>query len=223
MLEAIKKLLECLFAWVSAVRTGGSAKDQPKVAGSPVPASIPSPETANSMDKPQEQPKIDIETEFAKLKIGNKGLELFRNLKLSRNEGFDDFAIITQSWHESGSYFKVIGKYNFWGIKKPNNWTGKVLPVQTHEYLNGTRIAVTDYFIDFETCADAVLWWNSLIGRLYKEAFANRNSPSLFFKELCNPKNKYQYATDINYSFKLLELYQQLKSNKTLNLILKNI
>jgi flagellar protein FlgJ len=139
-------------------------------------------------------------------------------LPASREYGFSDWCVVVHAWHESGGFQKVIGKYNFWGIKKPDRWAGEVLPINTHEFVGGKNVSIVDYFIDFATCEQAMLWYCDLIERLYPEAFFNRALPELFFKGLTN--GKYQYATDPKYSDKLISLYNYLKSE---NDMLKNI
>ena len=166
---------------------------------------------------------FDVAGEYDKLGWGKKGLDLMQCLPISRACGFNDFTIITQSWHESGEYRKVIGSFNYWGIKKPRNWTGKVLSIKTHEYINGTSTPVSASFIDFETCAEAVNWWISLIQRLYPEAYLVRNNPQQFFIELVNLHNRFQYATDNKYAEKLISVSEVLQENQTLKTLLCNL
>jgi len=139
-------------------------------------------------------------------------------LPVSREWGFNDWCIVTHAWHESAGFQKVIGKYNFWGIKKPQKWVGETIPINTHEYIKGKKVAVVDYFIDFATCEQALLWYCGLIDRLYPESFFNRQLPELFFKGLVN--GKYKYATDPKYADKLEKLYIQLKDNIRLKNVL---
>lgn len=144
--------------------------------------------------------------------------EFIACLTVSREYGFNDWGVIVHAWHESGGFKKVIGNFNFWGIKKPQKWNGIIFPVNTHEFIDGKNISVIDYFIDFATCEQAMLWYCGLIDRLYPEAFFNRQTPELYFKGLTN--GKYQYATDPKYSDKLISLYTYLKTE---NDFLKNI
>jgi flagellum-specific peptidoglycan hydrolase FlgJ len=144
--------------------------------------------------------------------------EFLECLLVSKEYGFSDWCVVTHGWHESGGFQRVIGKYNFWGIKKPEKWTGEVLPISTHEYISGEKKSVVDYFIDFATCEQAMLWYCDLIERLYPEAYFNRQVPELYFKGLVS--GKFKYATDPKYSEKLISLFNYLKNE---NEMLKNI
>lgn len=123
--------------------------------------------------------------------------------------GFDLLIPYTHAYHESGAFQKVIGNYNFWGIKKPQKWTGKIIDITTHEYINDKKVKVIDAFIDFNVCSEALLWYENLIRRLYPESYKNRTDYKLYFEWLT--AGKYKYATDKFYSAKLINLYEQLK------------
>jgi len=147
----------------------------------------------------------------SKLMLPDKGKTLLKHLHVTREDGFNDFTILTQAWHESGRFIKVIGEYNYWGIKKPRDWTGKVYKVRTHEYINNKRVNMDCEFIDFSACGMAVAWWIDLVKRLYPDAYKNRNNPVLFFEGLVS--GKYKYATDPFYFNKLNTLYKLISTN----------
>ena len=165
-----------------------------------------------------ESDEIKVNMNFLTMRLGSKALDLFKALAPSRTRGFDDYCIITQSWHESGRYERVIGDWNFWGIKKPRAWVGKMHSIKTHEFVNGARVEVIDDFIDFENCDLAVEWWCGLIERLYPQAYAVRAEPLRFFPSLIS--GRYQYATDPRYADKLTELYCQISQYPALKNIL---
>jgi hypothetical protein len=50
---------------------------------------------------------------------------------------FNPWGPFTHSWDESAGFSRVIGKNNFWGIKKPSKsvWNGIVIEKDTHEYM----------------------------------------------------------------------------------------
>lgn len=163
-----------------------------------------------SVSSVTENTKGDTETSSGPKKPMTKTEEFISCLAISRKYGINDWCIVTHAWHESGAFKKVIGKYNFWGIKKPEKWTGLILPISTHEYIRGKRKSLVDYFIDFDTCEQALSWYCDLIQRLYKNAFDNRNVPEEYFRGLTN--GRFKYATDPKYAEKLISLYRYLKT-----------
>lgn len=122
--------------------------------------------------------------------------------------GFDPMIVYTHAWHESGGFKRIIGNYNFWGIKCPRKWTGKKVLVNTHEYIKGVRTPTTEYFCDWPDLKGAILWYTGLISRLYPEAYNARTDHKIFFPALVN--FKYKYATDPLYPELLIKLYEQL-------------
>lgn len=146
--------------------------------------------------KPKAKPKLSKKDEF------------IQSLAISKSLGFNDWCVLTHAWHESGGFEHIIGEYNFWGIKKPKKWDGKVLSIKTHEYSLGSKIHLTDLFIDFDTINEALNWYCDFIQRLYTNSFYNRQIPELYFRGLVN--GRYKYATDPKYAEKLISLYQTL-------------
>lgn len=130
-------------------------------------------------------------------------------LPVSYVQGFDNLIVLAHAYHESGGFIKIIGNWNVFGIKKPSSWKGKIVDVTTHEYIKGKKVKVIAPFIDFDTVGDLVMWYTSLIKRLYPNAYDNRKNPGAYFKGLIN--GKYQYATDPNYPIKLMSVYNRIK------------
>ena len=126
-------------------------------------------------------------------------------------EKYNLWCVLTQAWHESGGFLRVIGNYNYWGIKKPSAWAGLTVDVKTHEYIDGRRVAVVAKFIDFASAEKAIVWYMSLITRLYPRAHINRDNPANFFLGLT--LGKCRYATDPTYLPKLKNLYEFLRKN----------
>lgn len=154
----------------------------------------------------------DMESEW-RPEVSKEGA--FRQaLVVLTEQGFDPMIVYTHAYHESGGFNKIIGEWNFWGIKKPGNWKGKVHEVNTHEYIKGFKVAVKDVFIDFATVENAMLWYGDLIFRLYKKSWNNRHNYTEYFKGLVS--GKYKYATDPKYSEKLCKLYEQLRKEVSL-------
>lgn len=124
--------------------------------------------------------------------------------------GFDPMIVYTHAYHESGNFERVIGNYNFWGIKKPSTWSGKTTQVVTHEYIKGVYTQTIDWFIDFPDIKGAIIWYANLINRLYPQAYALKDNYKGYFPALIN--YKYQYATDPHYATQLVALYEKLKA-----------
>ena len=152
----------------------------------------------------------------------NQKMRNFINaLHIVAEQGFSKWAVLTHAWHESGAFTKVIGDFNFWGIKKPKNWKGKVHSIKTHEYENNKRIDIVAEFIDFETIFKAINWYCGLIRRLYPDAYENRNNPIEYFRGLVSRNIK--YATDPAYSIKLISLYNVLKDEIGLKFLVEKV
>ena len=128
--------------------------------------------------------------------------------------GYDPLIVYTHAYHESGGFNHVIGNYNFWGIKCPKSWTGIKVPVITHEYVNGQKIQVTANFCDWPDLSNAIRWYDSLIQRLYPQAYQARTDYKIYFPALIN--YKYKYATDPAYVPILIKLYEELSNENRL-------
>jgi len=149
-----------------------------------------------------------------------KAKEFCKGLEISRGYGFSDYIVFTHAYHESGGFNRVIGKHNYWGIKKPKNWKGDFVIVITHEYINeDEKIKIEDKFIDFKTIEEAMDWYCNFIKRLYPNAYNNRDNPEGYFNGLVNGKLK--YATDPKYAEKLIKLYYFLASKDEVRSLLK--
>ena len=152
--------------------------------------------------------------------LNQKGVDFINNLKIVSDLGFDQLAVLTHAYHESGAFNHAIGLANFWGIKPPHTWTGKVIPTVTHEFINGQKIQVTTNFIDFDTIAEGLQWYCAFIQRMYPNAYNNRQNSEQYFNGLID--GKYQYATDPKYVPTLINLYNELKNNTEITALLNN-
>jgi len=150
--------------------------------------------------------KCDLGCDVKKMK---KFLEVLR--PFCDFENFNRWAVFTHAFHETGGFEKAIGN-NYFGIKKPKMWTGKVAYITTHEYISGVKRKVNLYFADWETLAEALIWYGSLIKRLYPLSFKNRENPESYFIGLV--AGKYLYATDPNYVTKLKNMYGKLRASE---------
>ena len=70
--------------------------------------------------------------------LNGKAKQFIQCLTILTGQGFDPWGPLTQAWDESGGFTRVIGDWNFLGIKKPEKhpWTGKVFVRWTHEYMS---------------------------------------------------------------------------------------
>jgi hypothetical protein len=66
--------------------------------------------------------------------IKTKILNFVNALRFTRDRGFNDYCVLTHAFHESGKFIKTIGGHNYWGIKKPRKWSGKIHDITTHEF-----------------------------------------------------------------------------------------
>jgi len=142
-------------------------------------------------------------------------------------KGWDSWIILTHAYHESGAFKYVIGNHNYWGIKVPRYWDGKIVKKVTHEYYRKPpqgrnyievigkdgkkyyKVKIVAKFVDFDSLEDALLFYERLVKRVYKEAYRVRSNYRKYFPALVT--GKYKWATDPNYSEKLCVLYHTLK------------
>lgn len=143
--------------------------------------------------------------------------------------GIDPLAILTQAAHES-AWAKYAFGNNFFGIKAGKNWTGEKQLLRTTEYVsepnavfpeviskekilvNGIpkwKYVIRDYFRKYPTAADGFIDHSLFLARnkRYRKALENKGNPEVYLTEIA----KAGYATDPNYSKKLLTLYHEIK------------
>jgi len=142
-------------------------------------------------------------TQIRRLK---KELEFIKALiRVAEPLGFCTAAIYAQAHLETDGFKKVIGKHNYWGIKKPKRWKGKTHKRPTIEVIKGKRKRVTGIFIDFATVNEAIRWYIGLIERLYPQAYTMRKHAADFVRGLIG--KKFKWATDPIYVKKVLARY----------------
>lgn len=122
---------------------------------------------------------------------------------------------LTQAILESGlqdgipSKLAAAPNYNLFGIKATDAEIQSdgdiVVNFKTTEYINGKKITVNAYFRKFTDYEGSFEWHKRLMGKpRYKRVMASQ-SPS----EAFNMLYKSGYATDVQYSQKLLAIYNQ--------------
>ncbi len=127
-------------------------------------------------------------------------------------EGYEKYNIlpsltIAQSILESGWGKNHIGN-NIFGIKKGSGWKGNTRVVTTTEYVNGKKITIKDEFRVYDNMEDSIRDYLKLIGTAsrYKSVREAKN-----YKEACQNVYKSGYATDPNYSNKLISIIEENK------------
>lgn len=145
-------------------------------------------------------------------------------------EGFDPIIILTAAAHESAFGRYAFGN-NFFGTKPGKNWTGKTQLLRTTEYSINPNLKfpeilsriqkevrgkllweykVRDYFRAYDTPEEGFKDYINFIKsfKRYSKALEAKNDPIKYFSEI----GKAGYATDSAYTVKLLNVYNQIKS-----------
>ena len=139
-----------------------------------------------------------------------KEQEFVKALGIAVTDGFDPLILYTHAYHETGNFKHIVGDWNYFGMKPPGHWQGKVIKIKTQEY-DKQYHTIYDYFCDFATADACVKFYISQIKRLYPESYKNRQDAQLYFWGLT--RWRYKWATDPIYSEKLIKLYADLKAN----------
>jgi len=125
--------------------------------------------------------------------------------------------VLGQAAIESGWGKHVItmpdgrSSYNFFGIKATNDWKGKVVDVDTTEYIDGLPQKTSSRFRAYASEAEAFSDYASFLNNnpRYKQVIANSSNPYTFAQEL----RLAGYATDPTYSAKLINVINRIKSS----------
>lgn len=180
--------------------------------------------------------------------IKEKIFEFIDALHITKALGFNNFCIFTHAFHESGRFAHIIGKYNYWGIKKPSKWQGRIHEITTHEFLRkqhnenlthakkrilklyGNKhiikvIEQRDYWLVYleQTFIDfdtieESLQWYCDFIKRLYINSYNNRTEPLKYFEGL-VNGKYKYATDPRYTNKLTEMYLSLLNNPEYNFI----
>ncbi len=196
------------------------------------------PEAENSIQKPAEngllQTKIMHQIEhwsdamshnalFAKAKqrLSQTSNEFIAKLLVparivDQSTGIPYMLILAQAALESGWGKKEIltenGKpsFNVFGIKAGKNWQGKSTTILTTEYIDGKEVKIKDSFRVYSSYMGAVSDYSRLLTRnkRYQSVLSAKTA-----EEAAIAIQKSGYATDPNYSKKLVQLIQQFKQS----------
>lgn len=165
-----------------------------------------------------------------------KRKEFIAALSEAENRGFHGGIVYAHAFHETGGFRHIVGKNNFWGIKKPEAWIGASVAVMTHEYYprkgrsveefreqnpnlaarsksieiagDNFKIFIPDLFIDFPSAKEAISFYCSFIERRYPEAFKNKQDYKAYFRGLICGENV--YATDPQYVPKMTKVFESV-------------
>ena len=140
----------------------------------------------------------------------SKEQEFVKALGHAVADGFDPLIPYTHAYHETGNFKHLVGEWNYFGMKPPKHWIGKIIKIKTQEY-DKQYHTIYDYFCDFATAEDCVKFYIKQIKRLYPESYKNRQDAKLYFWGLT--RWRYKWASDPAYSEKLIKLYADLKAN----------
>lgn len=94
---------------------------------------------------------------------------------------------------------------NLFGMKAGVGWKGGTKVCWTHEYINGKLVKVQATFRTYPNFADSIIDHNRLLGEAsrYKRVREATN-----YEEACIAVKECGYATDINYSQKLIAIIE---------------
>jgi len=144
--------------------------------------------------------------------VNDKAIEFMGGLKEIQETGISTWAVYTHACHETGYFKRVIGRHNFWGIKKPQKWSGMTHEILTHEFEDGKNVPKIQEFADWDTISEALAFYLGLIERLYTPSWDCKECAQCFLRGLT--KGKYKWATDPLYVEKLCALYGLLRQDE---------
>lgn len=112
---------------------------------------------------------------------------------------------IAQAAVESGWGKKAPGN-NFFGIKASKSWTGAVVILNTHEFINGVRTPVVDQFRAYKTFLGSLEDHANflLTNPRYKPCFETSNAI-----DFCKALQKSGYSTSPTYADLLIQIITQ--------------
>ena len=155
-----------------------------------------------------------------------KAKEFIGGLSILTRQCYDPWGPYTHAVHETGFFKRVIGGFNFWGMKKPMKWTGIVIEVPTHEWVEAKpktcekikcanklwhdhKISSIEKFVDFPDMESAMKHYSSKIEELYPLAHRRRHLAPWFFEGLQSGK-PFRWATDPHYFDSLKRLHAEI-------------
>ncbi|WP_336193218.1 flagellar assembly peptidoglycan hydrolase FlgJ [Providencia stuartii] len=136
----------------------------------------------------------------------------------SQKSGISHLLVLAQAALESGWGRREIltaeGKssHNLFGIKAGKNWQGPVTNIMTTEVINGKSIKMRDDFRVYGSYEEAIADYINLLTEnpRYRDV-KHAQSPEVAARRL----HQAGYATDPNYSDKLISLINQIRGHQT--------
>lgn len=137
-------------------------------------------------------------------------------VEVSRRTGIPHQLILAQAALESGWGNREIRQangqpsYNLFGIKATADWKGETTEITTTEYINGVAKKVKAAFRVYQSYADALHDYSSLLVRNSRyQKVTQANTP----EQAAHALQEGGYATDPQYAKKLIGIMQQIKAN----------
>lgn len=136
--------------------------------------------------------------------------EFIERVNKIAQEGYKEYGIlpsltIAQSILES-AWGKSHIRNNIFGIKKGSSWKGKTRLVTTTEYIGGRKVVIKDEFRVYDSIEDSIRDYLKLIGQLSRYRPVRKAKD---YKEACYKVYESGYATDPNYSKKLIKIIEE--------------
>jgi peptidoglycan hydrolase FlgJ len=132
----------------------------------------------------------------------------------SKSSGIPYEVIIAQAALETGWGQKQIktadnqSSYNYFGIKATSSWNGNSTRLTTHEFVNNTMTKIKDNFKIYENKKQALIDYVNLLTKNPRyRAVATAPDARTAAKAL----QEAQYATDPNYSDKLIQIINRIE------------
>jgi len=137
-------------------------------------------------------------------------------VEVSRRTGIPHQLILAQAALESGWGNREIRQangqpsYNLFGIKATADWKGDTTEITTTEYINGVAKKVKAAFRVYQSYADALHDYSSLLVRNSRyQKVTQATTP----EQAAHALQEGGYATDPQYAKKLIGIMQQIKTN----------
>lgn len=136
----------------------------------------------------------------------------------SQKSGISHLLVLAQAALESGWGRREIltaegkGSHNLFGIKAGKNWQGPTTNIMTTEVINGKSIKMRDDFRVYGSYEEAIADYINLLTEnpRYRDV-KHAQSPEVAARRL----HQAGYATDPNYSDKLISLINQIRGHQT--------
>jgi flagellum-specific peptidoglycan hydrolase FlgJ len=142
-------------------------------------------------------------------------MDKLREFKIWLPKIFTDWDLlipITQAMLETGRNFESVLSQanNFWGIKPWSHWKGLTTKHDTTEVINGVVMPYPqEPFIKCPSVETGMRVYYHLIKTYHPKTYLNRNFYKGYFTNIAS------WATDPDYTSKLIRLYEELRNDIT--------